>query len=360
MPRGANVQELHLTVFTDGGCVANGKRNAICGSGVWIEEDHPLNAAIRVPRPRQSNQIGELVAVISALQTVDNFAPITIISDSLYVIEGATKHLPKWEGQGYIDIANAPEWKAPAHQLRKRTATTTFQWQKGHAGVQGNEEADKKATEGLLKASPDEVDLTVPMEWEVPGARLNAITQRLAYKAIRNKNKNSVWTSVTINLDTARAAIEDHMGTEETDESIWKGCHNAAMLNKEKQFFWKAMHRAHKCGPYWERREGREQWAECQACPGHIESITHVLIECTANRTRETAWAIAKDLWPGPEADWPELSTGMILVIGSLKTTNDMERQSQRSPNQRNQGRGGSSRLLNLIMATTAFLVWKL
>jgi ribonuclease HI/exonuclease III len=359
-PRGANVQELHLTVFTDGGCVANGKRNAVCGSGVWIEEDHPLNAAIRVPGPRQSNQIGELIAVITALQTIDDFAPIIIVSDSLYVIEGATKHLPKWEGQGYIDTANSSEWKALAYQLRRRTATTTFQWQKGHAGVLGNEEADKKATEGLLKTNTDEVNLSVPAGWEVPGAKLNMMTQRLAYKAIRNRNKHQARTSVTINLDTARAAIEDYMGSDETDESIWKGCHNAALLNKEKQFFWKAMHGAHKCGPYWERREGREQWAECQACPGHIESITHILIECDANRTRETAWAVAKDLWPGPATDWPELSTGMILAIGSLKTARDREIQAQKTPAQRGRTQGGSSRLLNLMMATTAFLVWKL
>jgi ribonuclease HI/exonuclease III len=358
--RGLNLQDLQITVFTDGGCTDNGKRNAACGSGIWVAEGHPMNAAIKVPGPRQSNQIGELIAVISALQKAENFAPVTIVSDSLYVIEGATKHITAWEDQGYIDTANATEWRALAYQLRKRSATTAFRWQKGHSGAVGNEEADRKATEGIAKLTPDDVDLSVPGNWETPGAKLQAMTQRLAYKAIRNRSKRTARASVTINLDTARAAIEDHMGTDETDATIWKGCHNAAMLNKEKQFFWKALHGAHKCGPYWERRAGCESWAECQACQGHVESTTHILIECSANKTRETVWAVAKDLWPGPGTDWPELSTGVILAIGSLKTSGDLAQQSMRGSAGVAPPRRGSSRLLNLIMATSAFTIWKL
>jgi ribonuclease HI/exonuclease III len=358
--RGLNIHSHHITMFTDGGCTANGKRNAACGSGIWVAEDHPLNSALRIPGPRQSNQIGELIATIVALQKADDFAPVTIVSDSLYVIEGATKHLTTWEDEGFIDTDNSTEWRALAYQLRKRSATTSFKWQKGHAGDEGNEEADKRATEGLGKPVPDQIDLEVPSGWNVPGAKLQAMTQRLAYKAVRRRNTRTLRDSVKMNVATARAAIEDQMGTDETDASIWKGSLNAPMLNKEKQFFWKALHGAHKCGPYWEHRAGREQWAECQSCQGHIESITHILTECTANKSRETVWAIAEDLWPGPAADWPQLSAGSILAIGSLKTAEDLAQQNTRGHGNRSARKGGSSRLLNMLLATSAFLVWKL
>ncbi|EPQ51945.1 RnaseH-domain-containing protein, partial [Gloeophyllum trabeum ATCC 11539] len=78
---GLNVQREHLTIYTDGSCLDNGKANARAGSGIYVRPDHPLNRAIRIPGPEQSNQVGELVAIIVALQTAPPFAPITFITD---------------------------------------------------------------------------------------------------------------------------------------------------------------------------------------------------------------------------------------------------------------------------------------
>ena len=108
-----------------------------------------------------------------------------IISDSQYAINGLTTHLPQWEDQGWIGIQNAPFFKKAAYLLRKRTAPTTFQWIKGHSGDDRNEECDRLAKEGARRLTPDNLDLEIPKEFNIQGAKLATLTQSSAYKGIR-------------------------------------------------------------------------------------------------------------------------------------------------------------------------------
>ena len=77
---------IQLTVYTDGSCLQNGSNNARSGGGVWFSNGHPLNRVICVPGWDQSNQAGEIAAVVVALQSVPWDADLTIITDSQYVI----------------------------------------------------------------------------------------------------------------------------------------------------------------------------------------------------------------------------------------------------------------------------------
>ena len=95
--RGRNVTPQNMKAYTDGACTNNRKLDAKCGSGVWINTNHPLNKALRIPGEGQLNQIGELAAVIKAVRILPNYHKLTIITDSRYIIEGLTKHLQKWE-----------------------------------------------------------------------------------------------------------------------------------------------------------------------------------------------------------------------------------------------------------------------
>ncbi|KAH9048607.1 hypothetical protein EDB83DRAFT_2202141, partial [Lactarius deliciosus] len=81
LTRGSDLNHLKVEVYMDGSCANNGKLDAKCGSGIWICADHPLNRALKVPGPLQSNQIGELAAVIAATQSIPNYCQLTIVTD---------------------------------------------------------------------------------------------------------------------------------------------------------------------------------------------------------------------------------------------------------------------------------------
>lgn len=170
-----------------------------------MEPDDHRNRSIRVPGSHQSNQVGELAATIVAIEVVPHFVPLEIMTDSTYVIKGLTTHLPSWEDQ-----------------LKRRTATTHFKWVKGHNGNQGNEESDALAKRGAEKEIPDEIDLTIPMEYDLQGAKMSTITQKIAYQGIMKQKPRRDRGPTAANLHRTREALEACCGKLETDETIWK------------------------------------------------------------------------------------------------------------------------------------------
>ncbi|KAJ7145423.1 hypothetical protein C8R43DRAFT_837517, partial [Mycena crocata] len=66
-----------------------------------------------------------------------------------------------------------------------RKWSTKFWWVKSHEGHHQNERADEIVDVGAKKVDTDEIDLTIPPTLNVTRAKLAAMTQSLAYKAIR-------------------------------------------------------------------------------------------------------------------------------------------------------------------------------
>ena len=98
---------------------------------VWFDDTNPRNRAMRIPGDPQLNQVGEIAAIIAALEVV----PIKILTDSKYIIKGLTTHLESWENDGWIRIKNTGLFRKAAHLMRYRSARTTMKWVKGHDGI---------------------------------------------------------------------------------------------------------------------------------------------------------------------------------------------------------------------------------
>ena len=73
------------------------------------------------------------------------------MSDSKYVIEGLTKHIRKWEQQGWSGIANRELFKTIIAWIRWRKGRTYLRWMKGHNGTISNKEVDRLMGEGAKK-----------------------------------------------------------------------------------------------------------------------------------------------------------------------------------------------------------------
>ena len=206
-----------MTMFTDGSCLHNGQHNVICGAGVWVANNYPLNRAIRVPGPEQSNQTGEIVAIVVALQIALKSADLTIITDSRHAIQSLTQSLEHHEDAAWVGVPNTPWLKAAAYLLRVRSAPTKLKWVKGHNGTNGNEEADRLALEGVRKPTPEDIDLTVSPNFDPLGLHLCALTQASAYAFINTLDPPSTSERARIHLERIRATLKDTNKKEMSD-----------------------------------------------------------------------------------------------------------------------------------------------
>ncbi|KAH7904524.1 ribonuclease H-like domain-containing protein, partial [Hygrophoropsis aurantiaca] len=334
----------------------NGKQNAKCGSGIWFGPNDPRNINARIPGPLQSNQVGELAAIIIAAQISDPFTQLAIKTDSKYVISGLTEHLNKWEDHGWINTKNKTLFEAAAYQLRRRAAPTTFTWVKGHSGLEGNDGADTLANQGAQKEIPDAIDLSIPPNFKTQGAKLQSMTQSLAYKGIRNINTTPQRRTALINLDMTRFAINAFNDTWVSDENIWNSCKDESLTQKTRQFIYKTIQGAYKLGDFWNRIPNYETRAKCIACNHPDESMEHILLDCPSNGQMEI-WNQAKLTWSGKNEDWPNVTIGLIMGCGALhKPTHTNEA----NPTSRKEKAliAGQSRLLKILISESAHIIW--
>lgn len=151
----SNTTLMRVVVHTDGSCSCNpgpgGWGAIVCfWNGDTLTERVELSDADLTT----TNNKMELSAVLAVLQYVrgrpdfDRSTPVTVISDSRYVVDGFTQWLPKWVRNGWRSsdkkpVKNQDLWKAS--EFATAGLSLAFEWVKGHAGDRENEAADALA-----------------------------------------------------------------------------------------------------------------------------------------------------------------------------------------------------------------------
>lgn len=145
-----------LYAYTDGACSGNpgpGGWGAllIARQGETVLKERSLSGGEALT----TNNRMELLAAISALETLDRATSITIVTDSAYVKDGITKWIHGWKRNNWTKkggLKNVDLWQrldaaATRHQVR-------WEWVKGHAGHPENERADALARAGMAPFKP--------------------------------------------------------------------------------------------------------------------------------------------------------------------------------------------------------------
>jgi len=141
---------IHLC--TDGSCLTGG----YAGYGGWAfyysygGKSHQGSGALI----DTTNNRAELYGVIHGLKSVRHTVPtntqVLLVSDSLYVVNGARSWIDRWianqwRGSNGEPIKNRDLWEEiirARHGMKLR-----YQWVRGHNGHEGNERVDRLATQ---------------------------------------------------------------------------------------------------------------------------------------------------------------------------------------------------------------------
>lgn len=137
-----------VTIYTDGACRGNpgpGGWGAVLISG---EHERDLKGA----EPLTTNNRMELTAAIRALAALKRSCTVELFTDSEYVRKGITEWVQQWKRRDWRTadrkpVKNVDLWQALEEQIARHRVD--WHWVKGHAGVPGNERADRLANEAI-------------------------------------------------------------------------------------------------------------------------------------------------------------------------------------------------------------------
>ena len=145
-----------LYAYTDGACSGNpgpGGWGAllVARDGAKVLKERELSGG----EAETTNNRMELMAAISALETLDRPTSLTIITDSAYVKDGITKWIHAWKHNGWKKkggLKNVDLWQRLDQAAARHNVT--WEWVKGHAGHPENERADELARAGMAPFKP--------------------------------------------------------------------------------------------------------------------------------------------------------------------------------------------------------------
>ncbi|MEX0283024.1 MAG: ribonuclease HI [Paracoccaceae bacterium] len=147
-----------LIAYTDGACSGNPGPG---GWGVLLQAmrngDVIKERELKGGEVETTNNRMELMAAITALETLERPSALTLVTDSAYVKNGITSWLHGWKRNGWRTASKKPVknddlWqRLDAAQARHQV---TWEWIKGHAGHPGNERADELARAGMKPYKP--------------------------------------------------------------------------------------------------------------------------------------------------------------------------------------------------------------
>ncbi len=144
---------MSLQIYTDGACKGN---PGVGGWGVWIRHSDGTSQGHCGGEAHTTNNRMELMAAIKALEITDASASITLWTDSSYVQQGISSWVKGWKAKGWRKADGKPVLNSDLWQQLDRLShgrNISWQWVKGHAGIEGNEQADQLANQGCMEVS---------------------------------------------------------------------------------------------------------------------------------------------------------------------------------------------------------------
>ena len=140
-------------IYTDGACW----QESGSGFGGWgaVITENGVEREIYGGESLTTNNKMEMTACIKALEILPERSSVTIFTDSKYIINGITGWIRGWKRNNWKtangeNVKNRELWEKLDYLSSHHVIS--WQWIRGHSGVEGNERADQLAVRGKEEA----------------------------------------------------------------------------------------------------------------------------------------------------------------------------------------------------------------
>jgi ribonuclease HI len=133
-----------VDAYTDGACSGNPGPGGWGAILRWRGHEKELSGG----EPQTTNNRMELMAAITAVESLKRSARVRVHTDSMYLKDGITKWLPSWKKRGWKTadkkpVKNVDLWQRLEKAIEQHDVS--WHWVRGHAGHPENERADALA-----------------------------------------------------------------------------------------------------------------------------------------------------------------------------------------------------------------------
>ncbi|KAH9849471.1 hypothetical protein C2E23DRAFT_839328, partial [Lenzites betulinus] len=178
------------------------------------------------------------------------------------------------------------------------------------------------------------------------------MTQKLAYRAIRNKKEGQMMErrATKENMTKIVNEAEEAYGVRMKPKMIWRSLTNRHVSKECRQYWWKALHDAFMVGRHWLRPkmpDNLKARATCARC-GVLESMEHILLKCEETERKET-WARVERIWRSTGREWPEITWGAIMGATAVVIRNNNKERDTDAEN-----------LWKVLITESAYGIWKM
>ncbi|WP_455200082.1 ribonuclease HI [Kaarinaea lacus] len=137
-----------VEIFTDGACRGNP------GPGGWgvVLRYNGTEKTLYGSEDNTTNNRMELMAAITALESLKRPCKVSLTTDSKYVRDGISEWINNWKKRGWKTASKSPVKNAELWQRLDKAREkhdVDWHWVKGHAGHPGNELADQLANQAI-------------------------------------------------------------------------------------------------------------------------------------------------------------------------------------------------------------------
>jgi ribonuclease HI len=141
----------HVVIYTDGACKGNPGVGGWGAVLIWQGREKELYGY----EAETTNNRMELMAVIKALSELKRPCDVEVVTDSTYVLKGATEWLKLWKNNGWKKdtVKNRALWEQLDLLLSRHHIK--FKWVKGHSGDPLNERVDALANKAIHENNGD-------------------------------------------------------------------------------------------------------------------------------------------------------------------------------------------------------------
>ncbi|NJM69015.1 MAG: ribonuclease HI [Scytonema sp. RU_4_4] len=204
------------SIYTDGACTGNPGPG---GWGVVVYFSDGSTHEMGGVSPRTTNNKMEMQAAIAALQFFKDSAqtePITLHSDSEYLINSVTKWMKGWKKRGWKKADGNPVLNQDLLEILDDLSSPQVKWEhvRGHAGNIGNERCDAiaRAFANGKTISLQQQDFFLEQKNEVNISRASDLETN---STIINKKKQEISTLAT---DITNMEPQTHSATSVSEE----------------------------------------------------------------------------------------------------------------------------------------------